>query len=234
MDIQLCGDSALSVCFGDVISKDCHKYVLSFKMALESKNINGIKDIIPSFTSVFISYDPVILSYENLLEIINSIDIKTITFSSSRIIEIPVCYDLGLDFNRVEAYTNLDKKNIIKLHCKPIYLVYMLGFVAGFPYLGGMDDKIATPRLESPRQSIQAGSVGIADKQTGVYPISTPGGWNIIGITPIRLYDPSLENPTLLKSGDKIKFIPIDIDEFNLINTKVNQGNFIPSIIEEI
>ncbi|GAB3818152.1 hypothetical protein GCM10028895_15070 [Pontibacter rugosus] len=133
-----------------------------------------------------------------------------------RVVELPVLYggDYGPDLEEVAAHCKLTAEEIIHIHSAQEYLVHMIGFAPGFPYLGGMDKRIATPRKASPRPYIPAGSVGVAGEQTGVYPISTPGGWQLIGQTPLALFDASRKVPSLLQAGDKVKFVPISEEEF--------------------
>lgn len=130
--------------------------------------------------------------------------------------EIPACYggEFGLDLSYVAEYHGLSEQEVISLHAGRDYLIYMMGFMPGFPYLGGMPDEIAVPRLEQPRFSVFPGSIGIGGSQTGIYPADTPSGWRIIGATPIRLYDPEKDDPFLLSAGDYIKFVPINQEEF--------------------
>jgi inhibitor of KinA len=136
--------------------------------------------------------------------------------SKQRFVEIPVCYggEYGPDLEAVAEYHHLSTSEVVEIHSKEEYLVYMIGFAPGFPYLGGMSEEIATPRRHSPRLSIPEGSVGIAGMQTGVYPISTPGGWQLIGRTPLELFCPNENPPTLLQSGDIVKFVPISLEEY--------------------
>ena len=135
---------------------------------------------------------------------------------------IPVCYDgeFAPDMEDVCAHTGLQREQVIRLHTSRDYLIYMLGFLPGFPYLGGMDERIEAPRLETPRTLIPAGAVGIGGKQTGIYPLASPGGWRLIGRTPIKVYDPDREEPILYKSGDYIRFYPITEEEYKDIAQK--------------
>ncbi len=143
-------------------------------------------------------------------------DLKTDKMDPPRVVSIPVCYggDFGPDLEYVAHHNNISPQEVIEIHSGNEYSVYMIGFSPGFPYLGGMSEKISAPRRSSPRLIIPAGSVGIAGKQTGIYPIETPGGWQIIGRTPIKLFRPDEESPSLLQAGDKIKFTPISYPEF--------------------
>ena len=133
----------------------------------------------------------------------------------------------GPDLEFVAHHNLIYVEEVIKIHSEKEYFIYMLGFLPGFIYLGGMSDKIATPRLEKPRLKVSGGSVGIAEKQTGIYPIESPGGWQIIGRTPIKLYDPKRSFPFLLKSGDYVKFYPINEEQFKEIKKKAEEGNYI-------
>ncbi len=139
-----------------------------------------------------------------------------------RHVEIPVLYggDMGADLARVSDHTGLDPSEVIKRHSEPEYLIYFIGFSIGFPYFGGMDETLITPRLASPRKIVPAGSVGIAANQTGVYPVSSPGGWNLIGQTPTQMMDVNCPEDNLLKMGDRVKFVPIDEDEFHKLREK--------------
>ena len=142
--------------------------------------------------------------------------------------EIPVLYggEYGPDLNYVAEYNHLTPEEVVRIHTSAEYLIYMLGFTPGFSYMGGMDERIATPRLESPRVLIPAGSVGIAGKQTGIYPIDSPGGWQLIGRTPVKLYDAHRDNPILLDAGLHVKFIPVDKSEFQRIESRIEQGRY--------
>jgi inhibitor of KinA len=131
-------------------------------------------------------------------------------------VDIPVCYggDFGPDLDAVSSHTGLSTEEVVAIHGEPDYLVYMIGFAPGFPYLGGMSERLASPRRESPRAKIPPGSVGIAGSQTGVYPIETPGGWQLIGRTPLRLFRPERDEPSLLRTGDRVRFQAIDRAEY--------------------
>ncbi len=218
------GDSAVLVKLGDEISEHTNKMVRSFQLNVESKAIEGIIELIPAYCDVLVLYDPLIISYEKLYVLLEQTlsKLSSIDVPDSRLIEIPVCYEdeFAENMEDVMVHTKLSKEEIIRIHSSQTYLVYMLGFTPGFCYLGGMNEKISTPRKTVPSQNIKAGSVGIAGKQTGVYPIDSPGGWQIIGRTPIKLFDPDGETQFLCKAGDRLRFIPIDSKEFNMIRVK--------------
>lgn len=185
---------------------------------LESGAPLGIVEVVAGFATVAVHYDPRLVTYRSFAVEVSSLlaDAATASPPKPRLIEIPVCYgdDLGPDLDVVAEHTDLEPEEIIEIHCGRNYLVHMIGFAPGFPYLGGMSERIATPRRDSPRKTIPAGSVGIAGSQTGVYPIETPGGWQLIGRTPARLFRPDQDPPSLLRPGDLIKFVAIEAEEF--------------------
>ena len=218
------GDSAVSMRFPQEISEKVHNEVIYYLDAIKSAvldgRLSGILDIIPSYAAILLCFDPLITDGEevkNALEkIISSTTSSVHNEIKKNIVEIPVVYgdEFGPDLETVSSHTGLSPKDVIRLHSEREYPVYMIGFLAGFPYLGGMNPSIATPRLASPRLSVPSGSIGIADGQTGIYSVESPGGWQIIGRTPLRLYDPYSDNPFLISTGDYIRFVPIESAEF--------------------
>ncbi|KKI88931.1 kinase inhibitor [Bacillus sp. SA1-12] len=234
------GDSSISVQFGTEIHPAIHRKVKAFVDHLEKESFTGYIECVPAFTSVTVFYHtlrvyqnydkdkiPVeknMSPYKIVCAILNEIikNLEESQESMQRVVEIPVCYggEFGPDLEAVADYHHLSTSDVVDIHSKEEYLVYMLGFAPGFPYLGGMSEKIATPRRHSPRLSIPVGSVGIAGMQTGVYPISTPGGWQLIGRTPLELFCPNEHPPTLLQSGDIVKFVPISLEEYQAYKEK--------------
>lgn len=212
------GDRALTVEFGNEINEDINAHLLGFIKKLKDMHIKGIEEFVPSFRSVLIHYNPGILLYSDICKYINEVLSRPITGvgHAKRIVDIPVCYENGLgpDIEFVAQHAGLSVDEVIKIHSSEPYLIYMLGFQPGFPYLGGLDERIHTPRLETPRLKLEAGSVGIGGKQTGLYPMESPGGWQIIGLTPVRCYNPTSEIPIPYRAGDYIKFVPISYDEY--------------------
>ncbi len=206
--------------FGNEISGEINSLISGFTQAMNG-SAAGIIEVIPTFRSALITYDPRVLSYEKITEIINE-KLQNVDVSddeSKRVIEIPVCYGgkHGPDLEFVAKNAGMTPEEVIKLHSSKAYLIYMLGFQPGFPYLGGLDPRLFTPRLESPRAQIPAGSVGIGGEQTGLYPVASPAGWQIIGTTPVKAYNPA-RNPAIpYEAGDHIQFIPIDEATFREI-----------------
>lgn len=219
------GDQAVVVEFGHTINETTHTSVCSFAAYLETYSLNGLIEYVPAFTTVTIYYDPWLLSdeskkdaYEEVCRLIHQVYPVIIPplKHTARIVEIPVCYggEYGPDLSLVANHTGLTQEEVVNIHVSNDYLVYMIGFAPGFPYLGGMNPRIAAPRKAIPRTTIPAGAVGIAGRQTGIYPINTPGGWQLIGRTPLLLFDPSRQHPSLLKAGDMVRFIPITEEKY--------------------
>ena len=208
------GDSTAIIKFGDTIDEDINILVHKFLESLVRgfSEYSSILDIYPTYNSIIIDYDPNEILYENIKQKINSIKSE---FDSSdnmkkhhKIIEIPVQYgdDFGPDLKRMSKTLNISEEKIIQIHSSTKYRVHMIGFMPGFPYLGGLDSRISFPRLDEPRLAVPEGSVGIAGDQTGIYPFRSPGGWNIIGRTNLRLFDSKKNPPNLIISGSYIKF----------------------------
>lgn len=212
------GDSAIVACFGEGIDKDIHHQVRQLSQYLESYAFDGMIEYVPSYTSVTVYYDPSLLRYtEASTQLNHAIDaMEEQVAATSRVVEIPVCYggDYGPDLEYVAEYSGLSPEAVIQTHSETVFDVYMIGFAPGFPYLGGMSPRIATPRRSSPRLEIPRGSIGIAGSQTGIYPIETPGGWQIIGRTPRTLFRADQNPPCLLKAGDQIRFVPVSETQY--------------------
>lgn len=222
------GDAAIIIKAGNEISVEINRTVRKLIILIEHENIDGIIDFIPSYNELMICYDPLIISYSKLLITLGLFEpnIETVELPESSIIQVPVLYggESGPDLPEVASYSNLSIEDVIKIHCSSSYLVYMLGFTPGFCYLGGMDKRISMPRKHTPRLKIPAGAVGIADEQTGIYPIESPGGWQLIGKTPLRLFDPDINTGFLFEAGDYIQFYPINEDQFRDILREINEG----------
>ena len=207
-----CGDTGLIVELGDAIDLHVNMRVHQLRRSLEQKKIPGLVALVPTYRSLFVQYDPWRCSYERLIGIIQDrLEDADSKAASVRTVEIPVCYggEYGPDLHVVASHNGLDPDEVIRRHAAGRYHVYMLGFTPGFPYMGGLDPRLHTPRKKQPRTKVPAGSVGIAEGQTGIYPIESPGGWQIIGRTPLTLFDPNRKPPFLVEAGDTIVFRPI-------------------------
>lgn len=218
VEIVPLGDSAVRILFGHEINENTHHQIHHFLQTFRHHKINGVIECVPAYTSVAIFYDPVKIRYTHLERIVYSL-VESAGKSkpqSSIVYRIPVYYGgkTGPDLRFVAGYNKISEKEVIELHSNKEYLVHMIGFVPGFPYLGGLNKKISTPRLEIPRAKIAAGSVGIGGSQTGIYPAEVPSGWRIIGITPLSLFDIEKDNPSLLSAGNYVSFFPVEYDEF--------------------
>ena len=224
------GDSAFIIKAGDDISPETNAKVHALLAEIEKRNMHGIIDFIPSYNELMICYDPIMIDHRVLFEQLKQCadNVSAATASERRRIHIPVLYGgaFGPDMSEVAQQHDITEKDLIAKHTAPDYPVYMLGFTPGFCYLGGMDASIATPRRAAPRTKIPAGSVGIADKQTGIYPIESPGGWNLIGRTPLILFDKNKADPFLINAGDILRFYAISEQEYHDISTAVAAGTF--------
>jgi inhibitor of KinA len=231
------GDSAIIIKAGTEISEEINSTIRKLLAGIEQKKIEGITDFIPSYNELMICYDPLLINFKELLIFLRSLEqgIENIELPHSSVIHVPVFYggESGPDLGEVADYSGLSQEDVVKIHSSDSYLVYMLGFTPGFCYLGGMDERIATPRKQSPRLRIPAGSVGIADKQTGIYPMESPGGWQLIGKTPLRLFDPCKKPEFLIGAGDLIKFYPVTENDFKSIINEINEGTFIVKKIKQ-
>lgn len=223
-NIYSCGDHALTVSFGKIIEPATNEKVFAVFQQLKALNIDGIKDVIPAYTTVTVVYDIQKIkkqtsktAYSFIYEKIEAaIDSANAMKVKEVVVEIPVCYDLefGIDLEKMSTKKNLSIEEIVEIHTNKTYRVYMLGFLPGFAYMGILDERIATPRLATPRRNVAAGSVGIAGDQTGIYPFAAPGGWNIIGRTPNTLFDTTKENPCFFEPGNMVRFTSITREQF--------------------
>ena len=226
-----CGDQALVVEFGDAISPEINRRVHDLAHAIESAGVRGVYDLVPTYRSLLVYYNPVRTSWPELEDSLRSLltDTGDRVTSTPRVVLLPTLYggEYGPDLQFVAENAGLTTDEVVEIHSGSDYLVYMMGFSPGFPYLGGLAERLATPRLATPRLEIPAGSVGIAESQTGVYPVASPGGWQLIGRTPLRLFDETAEQPALLRAGDYIRFVPLETEARYLeIQERVEAGEF--------
>ncbi|MDH3825924.1 MAG: 5-oxoprolinase subunit PxpB [Desulfobacterales bacterium] len=214
---RIMGDRGFLVELGDEISRQINQKVRALFIGLAGHNLKGIKELVPGYRSLMVVYDPLVSSLSSfksqIMDIWGTVDEAQLP--SPRIVEIPVVYgdEFGPDLEWVAHYLKMTPEEVIRLHTQPTYQVYMIGFMPGYPYMGEVVDSLVTPRRETPRTDVMQGSVGIAQKQTGIYPVTSPGGWQIIGRTPIRLFDPQKNPPSFLEMGYRVNFYPITAKE---------------------
>jgi KipI family sensor histidine kinase inhibitor len=204
------GDSVLTVTFGEGIDAATNSEVVARARQLEDASIIGVSDVVPSYSALALHFDPTIVSGEDLRDRVGELLSQTAPetdSASTRLHRIPVRYD-GEDLKEVASRTGLSVSDVIDLHSRTEYDVFVIGFVPGFAYLGILDERLALPRRDSPRKEVPAGSVAIAERQTGIYPSRTPGGWHLIGNADVSLFDVTRAKPALLAAGDRVKFEP--------------------------
>ncbi|PQL12894.1 allophanate hydrolase [Veillonella rogosae JCM 15642] len=229
------GDRAISIDFGQVIDPTINRHIRQTIERIKELQLEGIIELVPTYCALLVEYDAMLYSYSEICNIIEPTLEEGMTNTTNElvtVVEVPTVYggEFGPDLSFVASHNHLSEDEVISIHSGTDYLVYMLGFIPGFTYLGGMDSCIATPRLSSPRTLIPAGSVGIAGEQTGTYPSDSPGGWQIIGRTPVTMYDISKAQAALLKAGDYVRYVPIDESEFHRI--KALGTDYVPVIRE--
>ncbi|WP_314727449.1 5-oxoprolinase subunit PxpB [uncultured Veillonella sp.] len=229
------GDRAISIDFGQVIDPTINRHIRQTIERIKALQLEGLIELVPTYCALLVEYDAMLYSYSEICKIIEPTLEEGMTNTTNElvtVVEVPTVYggEFGPDLSFVASHNHLSEDEVISIHSGTDYLVYMLGFIPGFTYLGGMDPRIATPRLSSPRTLIPAGSVGIAGEQTGTYPSDSPGGWQIIGRTPVTMYDMSKAQAALLKAGDYVRYVPIDESEFHRI--KALGTDYVPVIRE--
>lgn len=231
------GDRAMVVEFGNAIDAEMNDQVHMLAKKIKEDNIPGIVELVPTFRSLMVYYDPFCTSYGKLKSVFETYGEakEKAAGRKKRILKIPCCYGarFGQDLADMEAYTGLDRDEIIAIHSSVDYRIYMMGFLPGFVYLGGLDKRIEIPRLKTPRVKIHPGAVGIGGSQTGVYPLASPGGWRLMGGTPVDFYDPERKEPILCKAGEYIRFIPITIDDYYDIRRMIVNGTYEVEVVEE-
>lgn len=216
--ILFMGDGALLVRFEEEISPQVNDKVRALAFLLQRRALEGVSELVPAYRSLMICFDPLRVHPQELAHVVRSLlgSLGSAEVPPPRVVEIPTLYGgkVGPDLPFVAAHAGLSPEEVISIHSGTLYRVYMLGFAPGFSYLGGLDPRIHAPRLKTPRVRVPAGSVGIGGAQTGIYAVESPGGWRIIGRTPLKVYDPSREDPVLVKAGDLLRFVPISEEEF--------------------
>lgn len=234
------GEQGLVVEFGDEIDAAINARVRRLGRIVATEMAERVLEVVPTYRSLMVYFDPLIVSRKNLrekiAEYLSDLEAVTADDDTARVITIPVSYggEFGPDLEFVARHNAITEDEVIAIHTSTPYLVYMLGFTPGFPYLGGMSERIAAPRLDVPRVKIPVGSVGIAGRQTGIYPIESPGGWRLIGRTPLQVFNPLSENPFLFAAGDYLQFSAIEADEYGALKAQIDCGEYAPVIREFI
>lgn len=228
------GDVAVSVELGDEISVEINTRVRALEYLIQQKGVPGVVETVPSFSALLVYYDPLVVEYDALCAALTELarQAEEGALPPSRRVELPCCYDpdLGLDLVAAAERLGLAVDELVRLHSGAEYLVYFIGFTPGLPYMAGMPERIHLPRLETPRTKVPPGSVGIGGIQCCVYSVESPGGYWLLGRTPLRLYDPGAEEPILLRPGDRVHFRPIDRAEYDAILAAVEARTFRPVI----
>ncbi len=220
-NISNLGDAALYCDFGTEVNKDINSKVIKLFETIRKKNIEGVNNLTPSYNKLIISFDLKITNFKKIKEIVENIEIKETQKLNSKKIEIPVCCDssFSLDIERLEKKLNLDREQILEVFFNKEFFCYMTGFIAGMPFLGDLEEKMRAQRLETPRVKVPKGSIGLTEQFANIYTFESPGGWNIIGNTPLNVFDISKEKePNLINPGDKVKFKRISMEEYKDLN----------------
>lgn len=220
-----CSDTAFLVALGDTINQEVHTQVIAFYNTLKQSSPKGVVALVPTYCAVMVVYDPIVTSPNRLqsqLQYLADCTEGDNLAPNTQVIEIPVCYggDYGPDLTKVAQHCGLTPEEIIELHSGVEYPIFMIGLSPGFPFLGGLDPKLHTPRLGTPRTRVPAGSIGIADAQTGIYPVESPGEWQLIGRTPLQLFRPKHAVPFRYQVGDRLRFVSIEKEEYLEIQTR--------------
>jgi KipI family sensor histidine kinase inhibitor len=220
-NISNLGDAALYCDFGAEVNRNINFEVIKYFKAIKEKNIEGINNLTPSYNKLIISFDLSVTNYNEVKDKIKKLDVKKIQNNSNKRLEIPVCCDtsFSLDIERLEKKLNLSKQKIIEKFFNKEYFCYMTGFIAGMPFLGDLDQNMRAQRLETPRVKVPKGSIGLTEQFANIYTFESPGGWNIIGNTPLDVFDSTKENePNLINPGDTVIFKPITLDQYKNYN----------------
>jgi KipI family sensor histidine kinase inhibitor len=228
---RIAGDRGLLMEFGDTVDPGINRKIRAVTMAIDARPPEGVVEIIPTYCSIILVYDPLLTDPCALIPILEAMErsLEAAELPEPETTVLPVCYhpSLGPDLESLAARHKLTVEEVIAIHTKPLYPIYMLGFTPGFPYLGGLEERLHTPRLDSPRKKVPAGSVGIANNQTGIYPIESPGGWQLIGRCPVKLFDPRKKDAILLEAGNLLKFKSIDLETYERLKKEEDDlGDF--------
>jgi len=229
-----CGDRALSLELGDEISRDVNARVLALDYLLQQRGVSGISETVPTFRALLVYYDPFVVGFEELAAILRTLAsvAQRDVLPPARTVELPCCYggELGFELDEAAARLGLMRDEVARLHAGARYYVDFVGFTPGLPYLSGMPERLFIPRLETPRVKTPPGSVSIGGMQCCIYSVESPGGFWVLGRTPLRLYDPTATDPILLRAGDHVRFRAIDRAEYDAIAAAVADGTYRPRV----
>lgn len=235
--LRSAGEGGIVVELGDAIDAALNARVHQLAGEVRARLGDRIIEVVPTYRSLLVRHDPLRVPRRVLVreleEMVAGLPADAAATAAARTVHVPACYggELGPDLAFVAQHAGLEPREVVAIHSGATYQVFMLGFTPGFPYLGGMPSRIATPRLETPRQRVEAGCVGIGGVQTGIYPVASPGGWRLIGRTPLRLFDPGAGSPFLLAPGDHLRFVPITRAEYDDVRARVAAGTYRPRVI---
>jgi KipI family sensor histidine kinase inhibitor len=229
-----CGDLALSVELGDDINREVNARVLALEYLIQQRRVSGVTETVPSYRSLLVYYDPLVVGWGALTKSLHALwrEARPEVLPPARTVEVPCCYegDLGFELEAAAEKIGLPADEVARLHADADYYVYFVGFTPGLPYMTGMPDRIFIPRLVQPRLKTPPGSVSIGGIQCCIYPVESPGGFWVLGRTPLRLYDPESANPILLRAGDQVRFTMITRPEYDAIAAAVADGNYAPRV----
>jgi inhibitor of KinA len=229
-----CGDRALSVELGDEITRDINARILALEYLLQQRGVPGVDETVPSYRALLVYYDPLVVGYEALTATLRGLlaEARPEVLPPVRTVELPCCYggELGFELEAAAAKLGLPPEEMARLHAEADYYVYFVGFTPGLPYMTGMPERLTIPRLTNPRLKTPPGSVSIGGVQCCIYSVESPGGFWVLGRTPVRLYDPTAPDPILLRAGDHVRFRPVDRAEYDAIAADVDAGRYTPRI----
>ena len=229
-----CGDRALSVELGDEITRDINARILALEYLLQRKRVPGVGETVPSYRALLVYYDPLVVGHDELTATLRELltEARPEVLPPVRTVELPCCYggELGFELEAASAKLGLAPEEAARLHAEADYFVYFVGFTPGLPYMTGMPERLTIPRLTNPRLKTPPGSVSIGGVQCCIYSVESPGGFWVLGRTPVRLYDPTAADPILLRAGDHVRFRPIDRAEYDAIVALVDAGRYVPRI----
>ncbi len=229
-----CGDRALSVELGDEITRDINARILALEYLLQQRRVPGVGETVPSYRALLVYYDPQVVTYETLTATLRGLltEARPEVLPPVRTVELPCCYggELGFELEAAAAKLGLLPEEMARLHAAADYYVYFVGFTPGLPYMTGMPERLTIPRLTNPRVKTPPGSVSIGGVQCCIYSVESPGGFWVLGRTPVRLYDPTAADPILLRAGDHVRFCPVDRAEYDAIAAEVDAGRYAPRI----